>query len=276
VTPAARLWRDALAAWGVPDDLVAAAGASPWSLAPEVFADRVRRAVSRASPADLAARDSLPRRGTVLDVGCGAGAATTAIGPAVRSAHGVDERQPMLDAFSRLVAARPDGLRGLLRRPTKVTTTLGVWPLVADRVPPADVVVCHDVVYNVADLAPFVAALTDHARAAVVVVLGERHPLAWTTPYIEALHGLQRPTNPTADHAADVVRSTGPRPGVLRWSEPTRWAEVDRHDPDLVAEVSRRCVVPPARAADVRAALDRIPPPTVRRMVGLVWPGTAV
>lgn len=38
----------------------------------------------------------------------------------------------------------------------------GRWPDAADGTPAADVVVCHNVVYNVADLVPFVRALADH------------------------------------------------------------------------------------------------------------------
>jgi hypothetical protein len=54
----------------------------------------------------------------------------------------------------------------------------------------ADVVLCHHLVYNVSDLAGFVAELASHARARVVVEMTTVHPMAWMTPYWEALHGL--------------------------------------------------------------------------------------
>src|SRR4029453_4013537 len=58
----------------------------------------------------------------------------------------------------------------------------GRWPEVAGRVPVADVVVCHHVLYNVADLAPFADALTTHARPRVVGELTDRNPLGGLGP----------------------------------------------------------------------------------------------
>jgi hypothetical protein len=45
----------------------------------------------------------------------------------------------------------------------------GTWPDVATQTPVAEVAVCHHVVYNVADLAAFAQALTDHASARIVI-----------------------------------------------------------------------------------------------------------
>ena len=62
----------------------------------------------------------------------------------------------------------------------------------------ADVVTCHNVLYNVPDLEPFLAALTGHARRQVVVELTAAHPLTSLNPLWLRFHGLQRPTGPTA------------------------------------------------------------------------------
>ena len=51
-------------------------------------------------------------------------------------------------------------------------------------------VVRYHVVYNVADLAAFAAALTDHAHRRVVVELTAVHPMAWMSPYRKGLHDL--------------------------------------------------------------------------------------
>jgi SAM-dependent methyltransferase len=85
----------------------------------------------------------------VLDVGCGGGRAAFAVAPPAGTVVGVDHQQGMLDAFAVTADAR-----GLVHR-----EVLGDWPDVAEATPVADVVVCHHVVYNVADLAPFVTAL---------------------------------------------------------------------------------------------------------------------
>lgn len=270
VGDAATQWAEALAAWALPQELLDAAPSDPWSLDPGAFAERARSARQRSTPADEAAQDALPRRGTVLDVGCGAGAASAPLWAAAAAVVGVDGSADMLAALQDLAGERGGGLARLRRQP-QVSTVRGRWPDVADRVPVADVVVCHDVLYNVGDdVATFVGELAAHARARVVVVLPERHPRSWLTPYFEQLHGLSRPSRPSADLAADVVRDTGGRPEVLRWTT--------THDHPggeaLVRRVAAATCVGPDRLDDVRAALGRTPPPTTRAMVGLVWDGT--
>ena len=102
----------------------------------------------------------------------------------------------------------------------------------AAAVPTVDVVVCNHVLYNVADLGPFVVALTDHAHSRVVVELTPRHPASDLNPLWLRFHGLMRPTEPTADDAVAVIRevlgveparTTGWRPhagpfGARTWS----------------------------------------------------------
>ncbi|OMQ15154.1 hypothetical protein A7K94_0211485, partial [Modestobacter sp. VKM Ac-2676] len=75
---------------------------------------------------------------------------------------GVDESATLLARFTAAALGSPA---------TTVRTWVGRWPDVAERVPPADVVVCANVVYNVPDVAAFVAELTAHARRRVVVEL---------------------------------------------------------------------------------------------------------
>jgi len=68
-------------------------------------------------------------------------------------------------------------------------------------------VTCHHVLYNVAELGPFVTALTSHARRLVVVELTARHPLTALNPLWERFHGLVRPNVPTACDALACWRS---------------------------------------------------------------------
>ena len=64
----------------------------------------------------------------------------------------------------------------------------------ASAAPIADVVVCHHVVYNVADIVPFLTALATHARLAVVLELTSRHPqVAWSDAW-RHFWGIERPT----------------------------------------------------------------------------------
>ena len=111
------------------------------------------------------------------------------------------------------------------------------------------------------------AALTGHALRRVVVAMPERHPLTWLTPYFEQLHGLVRPSRPTAGMFVDVLREQGLAPTVVAWDEP-----VDRGGSDALAGiVARRCCVPAGRHAEVEEALWRTPPASVRAMVGVHW-----
>ena len=89
-----------------------------------------------------------------------------------------------------------------------VSTVLGDWPDVADHTPTCDVVTCHHVFYNIANLVPFVEALTSHARRRVVVELPQRHPLSSMSQMWRHFWDLDRPAEPTAHDALAVVEST--------------------------------------------------------------------
>jgi len=54
----------------------------------------------------------------------------------------------------------------------------GFWPAVSANVPTADVVTCHNVVYNVQEIVAFLKALDEHARKRVVIEMPVHHPLA--------------------------------------------------------------------------------------------------
>ena len=153
--PLAR-WRAQLEAWAIPEEILAAAPESPWGFPVGLFRARAERAGAgnRQTPSNREAARWLPPGGSVLDVGAGAGAASLPLAGGAGRLVGVDESPAMVEAF--LAAAGRVGV--------PVEGVQGRWPQVAGRVGAADVVVCHHVLYNVADLAPFAVALTDHAR----------------------------------------------------------------------------------------------------------------
>jgi len=151
---AAERWREALAAWAIPAPILATAPEPPWGFPLTIFAQRADACASTPTPSLRRAREALPEGGAVLDVGCGAGAGSVPLAPDAGHLIGVDPSLDLLHAFRE---------RGEARGAT-VATIEGMWPAVADQTPPADVVVCHHVFYNVPDLAPFAQHLTDHAR----------------------------------------------------------------------------------------------------------------
>ncbi len=260
-------WQAGLAGWAIPPEILAAAPESPWGFSTAVFAQQADAAVGRAedSPSDAAARAALPDGGTVLDVGCGAGAAALRLAagaPRAARVVGVDPSAGMLEAFAQRAAAA--GVEHL--------TVEGHWPDVAGDVPTADLVVCHHVLYNVADLVPFCAALTGRARRRVVVELTGLHPLYWLAPIWRAVHGSSRPEGPTARDAWQALRDAGLDVTLDVW--PRDYALMQTAD-DRVAFVRRRLCVGPERDAEIARLLDEFPPAPERDVATLVWEGEA-
>jgi SAM-dependent methyltransferase len=266
-------WREQLDGWAIPSEILAAAPESPWGYPVGLFRSRARRAGSRpATPSNLEAASSLPQGGTVLDVGAGAGAASLPLAGSAGRLVAVDESPAMLASF--LAAA---GQRGV---PAEAVE--GSWPEVAGRVGPADVVVCHHVLYNVADLAPFAIALTGHARHRVVAELTDRHPLAGLRPLWRRFHDLDRPTGPGAGDAEAALGAVGLEVDRQDWDQPDRFGFDDFEE--LVAFTRRRLCLPAARDPEVAEALlaDGIRQVDgvwvsgqPRRVTTLSWPGTA-
>jgi SAM-dependent methyltransferase len=252
-------WAQMLSQWAIPEEMVAAAPEPPFFFDPQVFIDAAGEALARAddTPSDVAARDALPARGTVLDVGCGAGAASLRLGAA--SVVGVDPSAALRDALSERAA-----VLGI-----EVSAIQGVWPQAATEAPVADVAVCHHVVYNIADLAAFAAALDQHARQRVVIELTAVHPMAWMAPYWEALHGLGQPDRPIADDAVAVLLELGLDVRQERWSR--RYQMIGENGDQSLLRIARRLCLPPERHDELQRVLAQRPPPHDREVVTLWW-----
>jgi len=266
-------WREQLDGWAIPEEILAAAPESPWAFPVGLFRSRARRAGSRpATPSNREAARSLPPGGSVLDVGAGGGAASLPLAGVAGRLVAVDESADMVAAF--LAAAEAAGV--------PASGVEGRWPEVAGRVAPADVVVCHHVLYNVADLAPFADALTGHGRRRVVAELTERHPLVGLAPLWRRFHGLERPSGPGADDAVAALEALGLRVARQDWESQDRFG-FDDFD-ELVAFTRRRLCLPAERDPEVAAALLEEGTRQVdgvwvsgqpRRVATLSWPGSA-
>ena len=264
---AARQWAEALESWAIPDHILAAAPESPWALPPSLFSVE-RRDPGPGSPTRTAAAAALEEGGSVLDVGAGGGAASLPLAPPAGRVTAVDASAEMLDVFATAAADR-----GVAHR-----TVRGRWPDVAADVEPADVVVCSHVVYNVADIVPFLDELTDHARRRVVVELTAAHPLSPLNGLWRRFHGIERPNRPTADDLVAVLHELGVFPDVVRWTRPGRGPQRGAERALLVAITRQRLCLTADRDPEVDEALGDEgddPASVPRDVVTMWWPGRA-
>lgn len=208
------------------------------------------------TPSRLRALEALPEGGSVLDVGCGGGRAAFGLVPPAQHVVGVDHQQGMLDVF-----AREAKTRGLTHE-----VILGDWPDVAETTPVCDVVTCHHVFYNVANLEPFIHALSSHARHRVVVELPQQHPLASLSPIWKKFWNLERPHSPTADDALAVVTSLGYHATLEKFTQ-----EIPLHDvtDDDVRFTRIRLCLTSEKDPEIRRYLEQNP--TTHRENATLW-----
>lgn len=246
-------WAAELACWAIPPEILAQAAESPWSVPHGVFVRRVDRQLG--APSTPTHRAVLDGCGSVLDIGAGAGAASLPCARAISHVTGVDTDAKLLAEFADRAAA--------LSLPYR--TVEGRWPDVHAEVGTVDVAVCANVLYNVPDLEPFVAALGQHARR-VVLELTETHPLTGMNDLWKRFHGLDRPAGPTAEDAVVALRELGVEPEVVRWQKRSGPMPFD----ELVAVTRRRLCLSADRTDELAAALHGSKVET-RRMVTVFW-----
>ena len=252
--PAAARWRELLQARAIPAEIRAAAPQDPSRHDPARFVPPVE---PEDTPSRRAALQLLGSEGgTVLDVGCGAGAAGLALLPKVSHLTGVDHAEDMLRAFERACTERDVAHRSVH----------GPWPDVARQAGAADVVVSHHVGYNTLELGPFLAALGAAARRGVVVELHAAHPGAWLDPLWLQFHGLHRPAPATAQDVLAVCAEVGIHPEVQHW---TRAAQPRHPEAELDFSMRRLCL-PAQRRGEVAEAVARLGP-RHRDLVTISW-----
>lgn len=248
--------------WALPEEVLAAAPESPYGFAPQVFVEIARAAL--AGPRTVTHRrvvEALPSGGVLLDVGCGAGAASLPVAPPAGRIVAVDQDPRMLDALVELAAGQ-----------VAVDRIEGRWPDVAEGLGTVDVAVCANVAYNVPDLPPFLDALTRLARHRVVLELSAVHPQSSLTPLWRRFWGLERPLGPTAEDAEAVIRDViGVPARVERWTRARSF--MGGHDAETVAWVRRRLCLPASADRQVAETMRDLPELAPSAMVTLWWPG---
>ena len=255
---AAQRWQNALADWAIPNAILNSAPRQPFVFMPEMFAAPAPHGASEPSLSDRRAMEALGIGGSVLDVGCGGGVAAFALAPPAALLIGVDRQADMLDLFA--ATARQRGVA--------FETHGGSWPEAAAGVPVADVVVCHNVVYNIAELAPFVAALNVHARRRVVIEMTPEHPQNRRRSLWRHFWNLERPREPTSASAAEVVEEAGFDPVVEESHLPAGRLAPQRADLEAAWWCQQLCL-PAGRVREVADMMAVAPSP--RERITIWW-----
>ncbi len=243
-------WQAELGAWAIPAEILAKAEDNdPWQLDPSLFAPAGHRSVDAPGLAMRRSLEVLPPGGTVLDIGCGGGAAALALVPPAGTVIGIDESPGMLELFATSASAR-----GVAHR-----TVLGRWPDTRAAVDTADVVVCHHVFYNVPDLADFGLALGDAATRRVVVELTPRHPQTRNQAVWDHFWGVARPAGPTSEDALAVLTEAG-IDATLEHDPQINEQRAPQPPLAQAAQVARMCCLGPERLDEVAAFLAEHPP----------------
>lgn len=246
-------WAEQLAAWAIDPDILDAAPESPYGFPPGLFgtqtgAESTHRVIAAA----------LPSAGTLLDIGCGGGAASIPVAGRAGLLLGVDSSEGMLSSYT--AAARVAGVA--------VLTWHGAWSEVADDVPVADVAVAANVVYNVPDIGNFLQTVTAHARCRVVIELTDTHPWTGLAALWRHFHHQDRPRGPTTADFLAVTAELGFETGVESFRRTAVWASAS---PEVVLAFNRRRLCLPAgRESEVAAAMrEHAPAPTTT--ASTVW-----
>lgn len=254
MTSAAEKWRNDLALWAIPKEILEQAPEKPWIHPPALFQipDVIKDSLSHQR-----AREAMPVGGSVLDIGCGGGIGAFAITPPAAHLIGVDEQEEMLELFS----------ENAKRYGVSVETVLGQWPAVSDQTPVADVVTVHHVAFNVGEIVPFLKALNNHARKRVVIEVPVIHPMSNMNEGWKHFWNVIRPTVPVASDLVEVLDEIGIA-ATIEYFE----GEIllDKRVDGAEGFIRRRLCLPESRQGDVDAFLTSHPLPD-RRKLAVIW-----
>lgn len=240
---AADQWGAALESWALPQTLLDDAPESPYGWPAELWRRRMRAEALDPTPTTDIVHRLAGDGGSVMDVGAGTGRGAVPLARLGHTVTAVERSESMLEGLR----AETSGL--------DVTVVDGAWPDVVWALRTHDVVTSAHVVYDVADIGPFVDAMHRKSRRGVVVEMTPEHPWSHLSPYYRALHDLDRPTRPTVEDFVAVVNEVvGVAPEVERWERPGGLQFADLQE--LLALYAKRLLIGPDRMEELTQLLE--------------------
>jgi SAM-dependent methyltransferase len=188
----------------------------------------------------------------VIDVGAGTGRHTVPLASRCARVIAIEPSAAMRERLEARLAERGCANVELRDR---------AWP---EPTPPTgDVIFSAHVVYGIAEIEPFLEAMTAHARRTCALLLKLRAPADALGDVYEALHGVRRACRPAALEALAVLHQLG-HAAELSLVEGTARPMVFADAEEDLREVALRIGVATSAEglARVRAALDRAAPRT--------------
>ena len=251
-------WKTHLESWAIPQEILDQAEVPPWIHPVELFT--IEEETIHDTFSHRTARAALAEGDSVLDIGCGGGVASMALIPPAGTVIGVDNDQAMLDQYA--MAATRFGAHH--------REFLGTWPAIADEVLEADVVVCHHVVFNAPDIAPFLQQLDLHAKKRVVLEMPMFHPMSRLSPMWKHFWNLDRPTAPSALDVVTIAQVLGLNAQIEVWADAVSWGSRNvKSDEQRLTLARRRLCLGMDRTDELAAYLVEHPEEPVE--IGTIW-----
>jgi SAM-dependent methyltransferase len=184
-------------------------------------------------------RELVPRDGTVVDVGAGAGRFAIPLARDVGHVIAIEPSEAMRAALE--TDARRAGV-------DNIEIVASGWEETPDI--SGDVVLASHVVYPLVEIEPFVRRMDAAARRYAAVLVFEHTPLSWLSGFWPRVHGEERLPAPHLPQVIDVVSELGFGPPIVDLMDVEPF---ELGPPDVARQkLRRRLYVAPDSAADQR------------------------